>query len=384
VDIPFHRPFRTGEEISFLRDAVESGRLEGDGAYTRRCQDWLERTLGGRALLTHSCTGALEMAALLAEIGEGDEVIMPSFTFVSTASAFVLRGAVPVFVDIRPDTLNLDETKIEAAITPRTKAIVPVHYAGLGCAMATILEIARRHRLLVIEDAAQGLGSFCEGRPLGRLGQMGALSFHGTKNVSSGEGGALLLNDPALVDRAEILWQKGTNRRSFLQGRVEKYTWVDVSSSFLPGELIAAYLAAQLPATEAITEARRALWSTYHELLAPLEDAGLLARPTVPAGQQHNGHVYYILVGARARARLLEAMRARGVELLFHYVPLHDSPAGRRVGRAHGSLAVTERASAQLVRLPLWPGLTESQQAYVVRGLAEELTRGAPAPWPTV
>lgn len=374
INIPFQRPVTTGNELAFVREAIQSGALQGNGPFTKRCQDWLERNLGcSRVFLTHSCTGALEMAALLAGIKEGDEVIMPSFTFVSTANAFVLRGAVPVFVDIRPDTLNLDESKVEAAITPRTKAIVPVHYAGLGCEMAELLDIARRHGLMLIEDAAQALGSTCRGRPLGQFGQLGALSFHESKSISSGEGGALLLNEPSLIERAEILWQKGTNRYNFLQGQVDKYSWVDVGSSFLPGELTAAYLWAQLQETARITEARRELWLGYHERLEPLENRGHLRRPGVPAGQEHNGHLYYVMVSAGKRAELIEGMRKRGIETPFHFVPLHDSPAGKRFGRAHGSLDITAAACSRIIRLPLWPGLTAKQQDQVVETLAAEI-----------
>jgi dTDP-4-amino-4,6-dideoxygalactose transaminase len=359
VNIPFNRPYMTGRELAYIAQAHQNHKLAGDGPFTEKCSRWLAEHTGARkALLTHSCTAALDMAAILAGIGPGDEVIMPSFTFVSTANAFVLRGGVPVFVDIRADTLNIDETLIEAAVTPRTKAIVPVHYAGVGCEMEAILDIARRRRLLVIEDAAQGLMSAHRGRSLGAIGQLGALSFHETKNVISGEGGALLVNDAAFVERAEIVREKGTNRTSFFRGEVDKYTWVDIGSSYLPGEIIAAFLWAQLEEAEAITARRVALWNRYHERLEPGERAGRIRRPVIPEGCRHNAHLYYILLPSlERRNRLIERLRARGVSALFHYVPLHSSPAGQRYGRAAGAMANTERAGECLLRLPLWLGM---------------------------
>eukprot|EP01032_Pedospumella_encystans_P025959 gene25960-29324_t len=310
-----------------------------------------------RALLTHSCTAALEMSALLAEVGPGDEVIMPSYTFVTTANAFVLRGAVPVFVDIRPDTLNIDETKIEAAITARTKVILPVHYAGVACEMDTIMDIARRHNLIVVEDAAQGILSTYKGRPLGSIGHMGTYSFHETKNIIAGEGGALLVNDPALAERAEIIREKGTNRSQFFRGQVDKYTWVDVGSSYLPGEVIAAFLWAQMEEAESINGRRMDLWNRYHAALAPLEAAGQLRRPMIPEGCVHNAHMYYILLDSLAqRSAVIDAMKAQGVNPVFHYVPLHNAPAGLKFSRAHGVLQNTERLSECLLRLPLWVG----------------------------
>ena len=349
----------TGRELAYIAQAHANHRLAGDGPFTARCSRWLEETTGARkALLTHSCTAALDMAAILAGIAPGDEVIMPSFTFVSTANAFVLRGGVPVFVDIRADTLNIDEQRIEAAITPRTRAIAPVHYAGVGCEMAPILALARRHNLLVIEDAAQGLMSEHRGRRLGTFGQLGALSFHETKNVISGEGGALLVNDPALFERAEIVREKGTNRSSFFRGEVDKYTWVDIGSSYLPGEIIAAFLWAQLEEADAITERRRQLWNRYHQRLEPLERSGRLRRPVIPEGCRHNAHLYYILLPTlEARTRLIARLRERDIHAVFHYVPLHSSPAGRRYGRAAGSMANTDALSDRLLRLPLWLGM---------------------------
>jgi dTDP-4-amino-4,6-dideoxygalactose transaminase len=354
--IPFNRPYMTGRELDYIGRAHANGHLSGDGPFTRQCHAWLERTTGTRkALLTHSCTAALEMSALLMDLAPGGEVIMPSFTFVSTANAFVLRGAVPVFVDIREDTLNLDENLVEAAITPRTRAICVVHYAGIGCEMDAINEIAARHGLFVVEDAAQGILSTYKGKPLGALGALGALSFHETKNIISGEGGALLVNDPRLVERAEIIREKGTNRSQFFRGQVDKYTWVDVGSSYLPSEILAAFLAAQIEEAERITQQRLAIWDRYHDAFEPLEASGRLRRPIVPAHCRHNAHMYYLLLRDLAeRTSFIEQLRAGGINPVFHYVALHSAPAGRRYGRAIGDLAITDRASDCLVRLPLW------------------------------
>lgn len=359
--IPFNRPFLTGKELGYIAQAHANGHLAGNGPFSKQCAAWLEGRLGSqRALLTHSCTAALEMAAILSGVGVGDEVIMPSFTFVSTANAFVLRGATPVFVDIRPDTLNLDETKIEAAITPRTRAIVPVHYAGVGCDMDAIMDIAERHGLLVIEDAAQGLLADYRGRPLGSIGHLAALSFHETKNIISGEGGALLINDPRFVDRAEIIWEKGTNRSQFFRGQVDKYTWVDVGSSYLPGDLVAAFLWAQLEDADAITGRRLGIWARYHEAFADLEAAGVVRRPIVPDDRGHNGHLYYLLLADLAtRTTLIDRLRAQGIQAVFHYVPLHASPLGASVGRSVGDMANTLEAGERLVRLPFWLGLED-------------------------
>jgi dTDP-4-amino-4,6-dideoxygalactose transaminase len=359
--IPFNKPFLTGRELDYIAEAHRNGHLAGNGQFSKRCAAWLEERIGStKALLTHSCTGALEMSAILAEVGPGDEVIMPSFTFVSTANAFVLRGATPVFVDIRPDTLNLDETLIEAAITPRTKAIVPVHYAGVGCAMDAIQAIAERHGLVVIEDAAQGLLAAIDGRPLGGIGHLAALSFHETKNIISGEGGALLINDTRFAERAEIIWEKGTNRAQFFRGQVDKYTWVDVGSSFLPGEITAAFLWAQMEQAEAITERRLAIWARYHEAFAPLEAAGFVQRPVVPPDSRPNGHMYQLLLPDLAsRTRFIDELKAHDIHPVFHYVPLHDSPYGRAVGRAAGDLPWTRSVSDRLVRMPFWLGLEE-------------------------
>ena len=371
MKVPFNRPYMTGRELSYIAQAHQNHKLAGDGPFTASCSRWLEERTGAhRALLTHSCTAALEMAALLAEVGPGDEVIMPSYTFVSTANAFVLRGAVPVFVDIRPDTLNLDEALIEQAITDRTRAVVPVHYAGVGCQMDAILAVARSRDLLVIEDAAQALMTEQGGRALGSFGHLAAVSFHETKNVISGEGGALLVNDSRFVERAEIVREKGTNRSRFFRGEVAKYTWVDVGSSYLPGEIIAAFLWAQLEDAESITARRVALWNRYHERLEPCERAGRIRRPIIPEGCRHNAHLYYVLLpSAEKQTRLITRLRERGINTVFHYVPLHSSPAGRRFGRVAGSMDHTDRVSACLLRLPLWLGMDEG----VADVVAEEI-----------
>jgi dTDP-4-amino-4,6-dideoxygalactose transaminase len=366
--IQFNRPYMTGKELYYIAEAKFGNMLAGDGRFTKLCHTWLEKQFGcSKALLTHSCTAALEMAALLLEIQPGDEVIMPSYTFVSTANAFVLRGGVPVFVDIREDTLNLDETLIEAAITPRTKAIVPVHYAGVSCEMDTIMEIASRHQLKVVEDAAQGVMATYKGRALGSIGDLGALSFHETKNVISGEGGALLVNDVEFTRRAEIIREKGTDRSRFFRGEVDKYTWQEVGSSFLPGELIAAFLWAQLEDARSITDRRMASWDYYHEALAPLEQRGVLRRPIIPADCRHNAHLYYVLLSPQiSRQVVLDAFRRNEISSVFHYVPLHSSPAGQQYGRVSGTLDVTDRQSERLIRLPLWVGLAPEQQDRVV------------------
>ena len=357
--IRFNKPYMTGRELEYIAQAHADGHLSGDGIFTKRCHTWLEDRLECRkALLTHSCTGALEMAALLLDLQPGDEVIMPSFTFVSTANAFVLRGAVPVFVDIRPDTLNIDENLIEAAITPRTRAICVVHYAGVGCEMDAIMAIAARHGLFVVEDAAQGILSTYKGRPLGGIGHLAALSFHETKNVISGEGGALLINDERFVERAEIIREKGTNRSKFFRGQVDKYTWVDVGSSYLPSEILAAFLAAQLEEADAITRDRLALWDRYYLWAERHEAAGLVRRPVVPAHCTHNAHMFYLLLpDLKTRTRFIELMREHDIHPVFHYIPLHSAPAGRRFGRASGNLRVTDEISDRLVRMPFWLGL---------------------------
>lgn len=366
--IPFNKPYMTGKELWYIAQAHASGHMAGDGGFTKQCSAWLEaRTGARRALLTHSCTAALEMAAILADLQPGDEVIMPSYTFVSTANAFVLRGAVPVFVDIRPDTLNIDETLIEAAITARTRAIVVVHYAGVGCEMDAIMALADRHGLLVIEDAAQAVMARYKGRPLGAIGQMGTLSFHETKNIISGEGGALLVNEARFAERAEIIREKGTNRSQFFRGQVDKYTWVDIGSSYLPGEIITAFLWAQMEEADAITRRRLELWNAYHHAFAAPEADGRLRRPIVPAHCEHNAHMYYLLLPSlEHRTAFIDRLRQAGIHTVFHYIPLHSAPGGLRHGRAHGDLPVTAAMSDRLVRLPLWVGLAEHQDEVIL------------------
>ncbi|MBN8450694.1 MAG: dTDP-4-amino-4,6-dideoxygalactose transaminase [Candidatus Accumulibacter sp.] len=368
MKIPFNKPYMTGKELWYIAQAHANGHLAGDGSFTKKCSDWLERRTGTyKALLTHSCTAALEMAAILADIQPGDEVIMPSYTFVSTANAFLLRGGVPVFVDIRPDTLNIDEARIEAAVTEKTKAIVPVHYAGVGCEMDSIMAIARKHGLLVIEDAAQGIMASHQGRPLGSIGHLGALSFHETKNIISGEGGALLINDRALAERAEIIREKGTNRSKFFRGQVDKYTWVDLGSSYLPSELIAAFLWAQMEEADAITRRRLDIWANYHQWFAGLEKAGRIRRPLMPRECGHNAHMYYLLLPSlEHRTAFIERLRSDQINTVFHYTPLHSSPYGQRLGRVAGNMANTDSVSERLVRLPMWLGL-EEEQPHIIR-----------------
>ncbi|MFN6129425.1 MAG: dTDP-4-amino-4,6-dideoxygalactose transaminase [Planctomycetota bacterium] len=366
--IPFNRPFIVGNELTYIAQAHANGHLSGDGPFTKRCSSWLEQQTGAeKALLTHSCTSALEMAAILIDIQPGDEVIIPSYTFVSTANAFVLRGGIPVFVDIRTDTLNIDELKIEQAITSKTKAIVPVHYAGVSCEMDAILDIAKRYRLLVIEDSAQGVMSSYKGRPLGAIGDMGCYSFHETKNVISGEGGALLVNNCEFVERAEIIREKGTNRSKFFRGQVDKYTWVDIGSSYLPGEIMAAFLAAQLESAWEITARRMSLWNDYHQAFADLESSGRVRRPVIPPECQHNAHMYYLLLeDLEDRTAFIESMKQSNIGCVFHYVPLHSAPFGLRHARSCGDMTVTNDSSQRLVRLPLWVGLTNEMQSRII------------------
>jgi dTDP-4-amino-4,6-dideoxygalactose transaminase len=366
--LPFNRPYRTGDEAASIAAALEGGWTGGNGPWTTRCEQLLGELTGARrVLMTHSCTGALEMAALLAGVGPGDEVIMPSFTFVSTANAFVLRGATPVFVDVDPDTLNVDPQRVADAIGERTRAIVAVHYGGVGCDMAALGALADDHGLLLVEDAAQCIGAARDGRALGTIGALGTLSFHETKNVSCGEGGALLINDERLVERAEILQEKGTDRRRFARGEVDQYTWVDVGSSVLMSDISAALLAGQLARVAEINAARMAIWDAYHAGFEALERAGLVRRPAVPEGARHNAHLYRLQVADRAtRDRLIATLAGAGISAYFHYVPLHSAPAGLRHGRVHGPLDVTEDAAARLVRMPLWVGLGEEDVARVV------------------
>lgn len=361
MKIPFNKPFIVGKELHYISQAVlQEMHLSGGGTFTKRCDAWLEERLGCRkALLTHSCTASLEMAAILCDLQPGDEVIMPSFTFVSTANAFVLRGAVPVFIDIREDTLNIDERLIEAAVTDKTKAIVPVHYAGRACAMDEIMDMAHTYKLWVIEDAAQALMSSYHSRALGSVGHIGCLSFHETKNVISGEGGALLLNDESLIERAEIVWEKGTNRNKYFRGQVDKYTWVDIGSSYLPSELIAAFLFAQLEHADEIVEKRRTIYKAYTERLMPLARTGRISLPVDHAGHRCNGHMFYILAESlEERNRLLHFLGDKGVNAVFHYVPLHSSPAGRKFGRVGSNMEVTDNISDRLIRLPMYYDMT--------------------------
>ncbi len=350
-----------------MADAISNGHLSGNGPFTRRCTDWLEAETGAPcALLTHSCTSALELSALLSRVGPGDEVIMPSFTFVSTANAFVLRGATPVFVDVREDTMNLDESLLSAAVTRNTRVIVPVHYAGVGCEMEPILEAADVAGAIVVEDAAQGMLASHKGRRLGSIGQLGAVSFHETKNVISGEGGALLVNDPELVERAEILQEKGTDRSSFFRGEIDRYTWRDIGSSFAPSEINAAFLWAQLERAEEITRRRMEIWDRYHQAFESLEQGGRVRRPVVPSSVEHNAHLYYLLIPAGLRAEFIARLRHLDIHSVFHFVPLHSSPAGLRFGRTVGTLSVTDDVSARLVRLPLWPGMHDDEIERVI------------------
>lgn len=370
--IPFNAPPVVGSELEYMQSAMASGKLCGDGGFTRRCQQWMEQRFGcKKVLLTPSCTASLEMAALLINIQPGDEVIMPSYTFVSTANAFVLRGATIVFVDIRPDTLNIDESKIEAAITEKTRAIVPVHYAGVACEMDTIMALAAKHQLFVIEDAAQGVMSRYKGRALGTIGHIGCFSFHETKNYTAGgEGGATLINDAALVERAEIIREKGTNRSQFFRGQVDKYTWRDIGSSYLMADLQAAYLWAQLEAAERVNQQRLRLWQRYYDALQPLAAQGRLQLPSLPDASEHNAHMFYIkLRDSDDRQALISWMKEAEILTVFHYIPLHSSPAGQQFGRFHGEDRFTTVESERLLRLPLFYNLTDNNQNTVISSL---------------
>ena len=373
--IPFNRPFLTGHELAGIERAYANGVLSGNGAISRDCESLLEsRTGAHRALLTHSCTGALEMTALLLNLRDGDEVIMPAYTFVSTANAVVLRGAVPIFCDIRADTLNIDEREIEALITPRTRALYIVHYAGVACNMEAIIDLARHHGIAVVEDAAQAIEATYQGRALGAIGDLGTLSFHETKNVTCGEGGALLVNRADLAARAEIIQEKGTDRRAFERGEVDKYTWRDTGSSFLLGELAAAFLKAQLDEAGRITARRLALWARYHDAFEGLEAAEKLRRPVVPIDCGHNAHMYYLLLPTGSdRTRVLSDLRARGVMAVFHYVPLDTAPAAQRFAKTGAPLPVTADCAARLVRLPLWTGMTSQDQDRVINAVLDVL-----------
>ncbi|HUY87472.1 MAG TPA: dTDP-4-amino-4,6-dideoxygalactose transaminase [Pirellulales bacterium] len=371
--IPFNKPFIAGKELYYIAQAVAEGNISGDGRFTQKCSRVLEERFGvSKALMTPSCTAALEMAAMLCDIGPGDEVILPSFTFVSTANAIVRLGARPVFVDIRPDTLNIDDSLIEDAITERTKAIFPVHYAGVGCEMERIMTIARRHGLRVVEDAAQGVNSFYNGKALGSIGDLGCYSFHETKNYICGEGGALCTNDPELIERAEIIRDKGTNRKQFFRGQVDKYTWVDVGSSYVPSEISCAFLYAQLELFDEISARRREAYQCYRQLLKPLAAEGLLRLPCIPEDCTSNYHMFYVLVENRAtRDALIDRLGQRGVQAVFHYVPLHGSPMGMKFGYRDGQLPVTERVSGRLLRLPLYYDITAAEQGRVAETIKE-------------
>jgi dTDP-4-amino-4,6-dideoxygalactose transaminase len=378
--IPFNRPYTTGRELAAIADAISRGHIAADGAYSRRCRAQLQEMLGvSEALVVHSGTAALELSALLLDVGPGDEVIMPSYTFVTTATAFALRGATPVFVDIRPDTMNLDEALVEAAITERTRAIVAVHYAGVACEMGALAALADAHSLALVEDAAQGICASYEGRPLGTIGALGAISFHETKNVTCGNGGALIVNDERYFERAEVLRDKGTNRSSFVRGEVDRYTWIDLGSSYAISDLAAAFLLPQLEQSASITRERLALWNAYQDAFATAEREELLRRPVVPEGVQGNAHMYYLLLSSNtARQQMIEQLDARGISAVFHYVPLHSSPAGRRYGRVHGRLSVTEELSGRLVRLPLWTGMSDATLERVVAAVSEILAASSP------
>lgn len=371
--IRFNVPPFTGHEMDYIKKAVANMKICGDGEFTKKDNEWLEKKTGThKALLTTSCTHALEMAALLCDIKEGDEVIMPAFTFVSTADAFVLRGAKAVFVDIRPDTMNIDETKIEAAITDKTKAIAPVHYAGVSCEMDTIMDIAKRHNLKVVEDAAQGIMSEYKGKALGTFGDFGCLSFHETKNYSMGEGGALLIRDQSAVEDAEILREKGTNRSKYYRGQIDKYTWVNFGSSYLPSDMNAAYLYAQLEMADEINEARLHCWNIYNEELEPLRERGLLELPVIPKECKHNAHMYYIKTkDINERTALIDALGKDGILSAFHYVPLHTSPAGLKFGRFNGEDVYTTKESERLTRLPLYYGLKDEEVMFVVKKIKD-------------
>jgi len=379
--IPFNKPCVAGSEIEYVRAAIAAGRTSGDGPFTQRCQQLLESRFGAaKALLTTSCTAALEIAALLCDLNAGDEVILPSYTFVSTANAIVLRGATPVFVDVRSDTLNLDEQLIEDALTPRTRAIWPVHYAGVACEMDQIMSIARRHGLIVVEDAAQGVFATYRERWLGTIGDIGCYSFHETKNFSCGEGGALLVNSERFHHRAEIIREKGTNRSQFLRGQVDKYTWVDLGSSYVLSDVLAAFLLGQLEHMEGITARRKGIFEQYARLLAPLADRGLVRLPVVPAHCRSNYHMFYLLTaGIEERTALIEHLKRAGILAVFHYVPLHTSPVGRSLGGRDGMLPVTEEASARLLRLPLYCDMTEGEVCEVVGEVYDFFGVSAPA-----
>ncbi len=367
MKIPFNKPYMSGKELEYIRQAHENGWLAGNGPFTKKCNQWIEKELNClKALLTHSCTAALEMSAVLSDIHAGDEILMPSYTFVSTANSFVLRGGKPIFIDIRPDTLNIDENLIESAVSEKTKCIVAVHYAGVGCEMDKISEIGNKYNLLVIEDAAQGILSTYKGRPLGTIGDIGCLSFHETKNIISGEGGAILVNNEKFFERAEIILEKGTNRTKFFRGEIDKYTWVDIGSSYLPGEIIAAFLYAQMEDVKLITQKRLDIWKKYNDAFENLEKSGFIRRPIVPVNCQHNAHMYYLLLpNQSSRSSFIDHLKTKEIHSVFHYIPLHNSPAGLKYGMVHGNLNNTISLSERIVRLPLWIEI-ENYQDYII------------------
>ena len=373
--IPFNTPYISKNVLKNIRGSFKKNQLSGDGDFTKLCHVWLEKKAKTRkTLLTHSCTAALEMTAILLKINAGDEIIMPSYTFVSSANAFVLRGAVPVFVDIREDTLNIDENLIEAAITPKTRAILVVHYAGIACEMDAILKIGKKYKLKIIEDAAQGFDAKYKKKPLGSIGDLGAYSFHESKNISSGEGGALLVNDKKLIPAAEIIREKGTDRTSFFRGKVDKYTWRSIGSSYLPPELIGAFLYSQFLESDSITARRIKKWRYYHEKFLILEKNGLIRRPKVPDECEHNGHIYYLILNSKInRNKLLKILHTKNIFVLSHYIPLHLSPAGKKYGRTHGSLKNTNFLAKQIIRLPLWTNISKKDQDIVISALYDAL-----------
>ena len=362
--IPFNKPVLSGKEIEYILEAVESGQLAGDGKFTEACQSYINQLTGcNKSLLTHSCTAALEMTALIAEIGPGDEIIMPSYTFVSTANAFCLRGATPVFVDIREDTLNMDEKLVEQAINDKTKAVVAVHYAGVGCEPVFLKDLCKKYDILFVEDAAQGIGATFDDQPLGSFGDLSAISFHETKNIISGEGGCLLINNQEFETRAEIIREKGTDRKSFQRGEIAKYTWREIGSSYLPGELIAAFLLAQLECSEKIKSSKIKIWDNYFNELQKLEELGILKRPTVPESCSHNGHLFYVILeNSTVREKLINNLIENEIHSVFHYIPLHSSPAGEKYTKTSGDLKITEAMSSKVLRLPSWVGLDQTRK----------------------
>ena len=375
--IPFNKPFIVGKELNNIAQAVQNGNLAGNGPFTEKCSKWMEEQFKAKkVLLVHSCTAALEIAAILCDIKPGDEIIVPSFTFVSTANAFVLRGAKPIFVDILPDTKNMDENKIEELITAKTKAIVPVHYAGVSCEMDKIMDIAGRYNLLVVEDAAQGVCSTYKGRHLGTIGHLGCYSFHETKNFISGEGGALLINDERFIERAEIIREKGTNRSKFFQGQLDKYTWVDIGSSYVASEITAAFLCAQLEESEKITRKRHKIWNKYYKLLKPLEEKSLISIPYIPEVCYHNAHMFYIILNSfDARSKLIESLKSHGINAVFHYVPLHSSPMGKMFHDQSRLLPVTDLISKCLLRLPCFYELTMREIEFICDSIIQNIGR---------